>query len=82
MENEKLRHIYEVVRSILLNSESISTQIEAISHSQLKEILIDLNHTAQSDLLILTDFVIEAMNCDTESDIGYLLELTSNDLGG
>ena len=82
MENEKLIQIYEGVRSILLNSESISEQISKLTHTQLKERLIELNRTAQSDLLILTDFLIELMNCETESDLDFLLELTSDGLGG
>lgn len=82
MENEKLIQIYESVRSVLLNSECISTQITTLTHLQLKERLTDLNRTVQSDLLILTDFLIELMNCENDSDLDYLLELTSDDLGG
>lgn len=78
MEKEKLIQIYESVRSILMNSESISEQITLLTHSQLKERLTELTRTAQSDLLILTDFVIEAMNCETESDLDFLLELHSD----
>lgn len=84
MENEKLVQIYESVRSILLNTESISGQIATLTHSQLKERLTDLNRTVQSDLLILTDFLIEVMNCESDSDLDFLLELTSdtNNIGG
>ncbi len=81
MENEKLIQIYESVRSVMLNSENITEQITTLTHSQLKERLTELTRTAQSDLLILTDFLIEAMNSETESDLDFLLELTSDGIG-
>ena len=71
---EELNPIYEKTRSLLLQSEPISRQIENIPHPQLKEKLIEVAQTCQADLLILNDILISAMDCETESDLELILD--------
>lgn len=70
---EKLNPIYEQSRSLLLQSEPLSGQIEKIPHPQLKEKLTEIALTCQADLLILNDVLISAMECETDSDIELIL---------
>ncbi|MBA4405701.1 hypothetical protein C0389_00335 [bacterium] len=70
---EELNPIFEQSRSLLLQSEPISTQIEKITHPQLKAKLREVARTCQADLLILNDVLIGAMECETDSDIELIL---------
>lgn len=71
--HEELDSIYEKSRSLLLQSEPIARQIEGITHPHLKEKLKDVIQSCQTDLLILNDVLIGAMECETESDIELIL---------
>lgn len=70
---EELNPIYEQSRSLLLQSEPISGQIEKVTHPQLKDKLTEVVHTCQADLLILNDVLINAMDCETDSDLESIL---------
>jgi len=52
--------------------------LEQVNNPQLKEKLIEIFRTVQSDLMIMTDFLYELMNCESESDIEFLLDLNSD----
>ena len=77
MDLSNLLQLYESNRILLLKTEPITKAIEQIKNPQLKEKLIELSQTVQCDLLILTDFLYEATQCETESDIDLLLEINS-----
>ncbi len=66
--------IYESTRSLLLSTEPISKKIDEISHSKLRDRLQEIFRTCQADLLILNDFLIEIINCETEEEIEFLIE--------
>ena len=79
MQEEIINSLYSSCREILLNTEPISKEIERITNPQLRESIKEIFRTAQTDLLILTDFLIEVMNCENESDLEMLLELNKNE---
>ena len=70
---EELNPIYEQSRSLLIQSEPLIKQIERITHARLKTELIEISRTFQSDLLLLNDVLIGAMECQNESDIELIL---------
>jgi len=78
MKSENIQSLYETCRTILINTEPISVQLEQVNNPQLKEKLIEIFRTVQSDLMIMTDFLYELMNCESESDIEFLLDLNSD----
>ena len=75
MESNNIQTLYEECRTILINTEPISYKLDFIKQPQLREKLVEMFRTAQSDLMILTNFLYELMNCETESDIEYLIDL-------
>ena len=70
---EELNPIYEQFRSLLIQSEPLTNQIDKISSPRLKAELIEISRTFQADLLILNDVLISAMECQNESDIDLIL---------
>lgn len=70
---KELNPIFEQSRSLLLQLDSLAGQIETITHPQLREKLREVARACQADLLILNDVLIEAMDCETESDIQEIL---------
>jgi len=71
---ERANIIYENTRTLLINTEPIAKEISRITHPQLREELQQIFRTCQADILILNDFLIEIINCETEEEINYLLE--------
>ncbi|MHB8337934.1 MAG: hypothetical protein ACYDEE_11015 [Ignavibacteriaceae bacterium] len=72
--NEQANKIYESTRTILLNTEPVSKEIEKISYHLLRDKLLEILRTCQADLLILNDVLIDVMNCESEEDIEFLLQ--------
>jgi hypothetical protein len=78
MQEEIINTFYEYCRSILMNNELVDKEIEKISNPQLRKRITEIFQIAQSDMLILTDFLIEVMNCESESDLEMLLDLNQD----
>ena len=77
MDSNNVLKLYEGSRSLMVNTEPIAKAIDQITNPQLKEKLFELSRTIQCDLLILTDFLYEVAQCETESDLELLLEINS-----
>ncbi len=78
--SEQANSIYELSRVLLINSEAISKEIEKIHHDLLKQKLLELFRTVQADLLIFNDVVIDAMECQTEEDLEFILQVADDNL--
>ena len=72
--SEQANSIYESSRILLINTESISKEIEKIHHELLKQKLLELFRTVQANLLLFNDVVIDAMECETEEDLKFILQ--------
>jgi len=70
---KELNPIFEQSRTLLLQSEPMTNQIDKITHPQLKAKLIDVALSYQADLLILNDILISAMDCENDSEIELIL---------
>jgi hypothetical protein len=79
--NEQANKIYESTRTILLNTEPVSKEIENISNHLLRDKLLEILRTCQADLLILNDVLIDIMNCESENDIEFLLQAANENFG-
>lgn len=73
-----LNNVFESTRDVLVRTELIHKEIKNISHAKLKEKLTEVTRTCQADLLILSDILIGAMECETDSDIMNYLDLDNS----
>ena len=74
MEQEFIQMLYEDFRNILLQTEPINGKLELIKNQQLRQKLIEAYRTIQADLMIMMDYLINAMECETETDLELFLE--------
>ena len=78
---EQSINLYESTRTLLLNTEPVSKEMEKIYHPLLRNRLLELIRTCQADLLILNDLLIETMNCENEDDIEFFLQAADEGFG-
>ena len=81
-ENISIHCLYESCRAALINTEQMSNEIENLTYPVLKESIKEYFQTVQTDIMILTDFLVELMNCGSEADLELLLELNKNGVVG
>jgi hypothetical protein len=79
---ENIGTISESVRQQLINLENVRTGIHELktktdAEDNLKQRIEKMLSTALADLLICSDFLFEAESCIDESDLEFLLEVSS-----
>jgi len=70
----KFIEIYELTRLILINADNISNEVRNINHSTLKQRLDFEIDTIKADCLNLLEFITDLQQCETDSDIDFLLQ--------
>lgn len=82
----ELKNITESLRQELINLENIRSDLKELktrnkAEDNFKERMNEMLSTALADLAISYDFILEAESCTDESDLEFLLEMSSDYAG-
>ncbi len=78
-EKKTIDSIYGSTRSLLIHAGPLIKVIEEIPNRRLREIELQQFEEAEDKLLFFHQFLLEVLNCESESDIEMLLDLNSID---